>query len=147
MKKIKKTAVETLKNDHRKIEKLFREYDAGGDDMRDLSNEIFENLETHTLAEEEIFYPAVESIEEGEIVGLISESEREHKIIKELIEELREIDPDNEDFAIKMEELKTNVQKHIQKEESEIFPFAEDKLNDDENTLSEAIRRLKSEIE
>lgn len=146
--KTKKTAVEVLKNDHRKVEKLFREYaNSDGDDKREIANEIFENLVAHALAEEEIFYPAVESLEEGGVTSMINESEREHEVIKELIEELREIDPENEDFLVKMEELKTNVERHVQKEELEVFPYAEDKLNDEGDTLSRAIQKIKSELE
>jgi hypothetical protein len=58
----------------------------------------------------------------------VAESLQEHQRVKELVEELRELDADDETFDIKFHELRENVEHHVEEEESERLPKAETAL-------------------
>src|SRR5215813_7652408 len=54
------SAVELLKQDHRKVEQLFEEFEQADDADRQqqLAEQVCRELMVHSLLEEEIFYPA-----------------------------------------------------------------------------------------
>src|ERR1044071_3014732 len=54
------SAIAALKQDHRRVEGLFRQFESATDDRRkqDLIAQICNELNIHTRLEEEIFYPA-----------------------------------------------------------------------------------------
>jgi hemerythrin superfamily protein len=56
-------AIEMLKDDHERVDALFKRYEKGKDAMsaderKALAREICAELDVHTTLEEEIFYPA-----------------------------------------------------------------------------------------
>lgn len=54
-------AIEMLKEDHRTVEKLFKEFlEAEGKHQQQIAQQIFHELEVHSTLEEEIFYPALQ---------------------------------------------------------------------------------------
>jgi hypothetical protein len=52
-------AIELLKVDHARVQELFRQYEKAGGQHREIAEQIFTELETHTRLEEELFYPAL----------------------------------------------------------------------------------------
>ncbi|MCT9114407.1 hemerythrin domain-containing protein, partial [Streptomyces mirabilis] len=51
-----------LKEDHKTVEKLFKQFEKAGDgahaEKRKIADQVIEELTTHTWIEEKIFYPA-----------------------------------------------------------------------------------------
>ena len=80
-------AIALLKEDHRKVEKLFEDFEsAKGDGRKEkLARQICLELTVHTELEEKIFYPACEGKVEED---LLKESFVEHDAAKLLIAEI-----------------------------------------------------------
>ena len=125
-------AIEMLKEDHRKVKKLFEEFEHAEEDQ--VKERIVENtvqeLEIHAALEEEIFYPAAEA-QVGEKES-IDEAREEHHVVKLLIGELKKMSADDERYDAKYTVLAESVKHHIEEEESELFPKLEGKLDAEE---------------
>jgi hemerythrin superfamily protein len=133
-----------LKRDHDDIRNLFEKFDKAGSGLHQKRWELFEHmrleLQIHSKAEEEIFYPALKALnEEGR--KLVSEAVKEHKEIDDLILQIGRIRPADEKFADKVEALMEDVEHHVEEEEGQIFQFAK------ENCPPEQLRELAVEIE
>lgn len=141
-------AIQLLTEDHHKVTELFDEYEAM-DDMnrkKEIAKKVFMELEIHSKIEEEIFYPAVRSKTDEEGKSLISESLEEHRKVKNLIEELRGLNPKNDEFEDKFSELMDNVEHHVDEEESEVFPKAEEYLHNELDRLGSEIEDRKEQL-
>jgi hypothetical protein len=109
-------AIALLKEDHRKVEELFEQFEkAKGDGRKEkLALEICKELTIHTIIEEEIFYPAIEGkIEED----LLKESFVEHDAAKVLIAEIEAGGPSDESYDAKVRVLKEEIEHHVEEEE------------------------------
>jgi hemerythrin superfamily protein len=147
-------AVDMLKADHDKVKGLFAQFETGSDaEQEKVAQQIFQELEIHATLEEEIFYPAVrdqidpedlatieeddEDDDEGEDVessaelgeGVIAVAYEEHKAVRELIGELKQMGSKSDQFKETFEELKEDVLDHVSEEEDVIFPAALLKLD------------------
>jgi hypothetical protein len=110
-------AIALLREDHRKVEKLFKEFeDAKGDGRKEkLAHEICLELSIHTAIEEEIFYPACEGKVDDE---LLKESYVEHDAAKLLIAELEAGKGESDDFFdSKVKVLQEQIEHHVEEEE------------------------------
>lgn len=119
-------AVQLIKSDHKKVEGLFQKYQKakGQEAKRKIADDAMEQLEIHAKLEEEIFYPAAKrELEDGD---LIEEAIKEHDEVKGLIEELRAMESEDEEFDEKFQELVENVQHHVKEEENEMLPQVQD---------------------
>src|SRR2546421_5114750 len=142
-----KDAIAMLKADHQKVRKLFEEYQAAIDreTRRSVASLVFVELETHAQLEENVFYPAVnEETDDGP--ELVKESLEEHQTMKALIQALRDMGPDNKAFDTKFKELIRNVEHHVEEEEREMFPLAEEELEEDMEDLLEEMQELKEQL-
>jgi hemerythrin-like domain-containing protein len=140
-------AIAMLKADHQRVKDLFAQYEAtsNADTKRSLAEEVFIELETHAQLEENIFYPTVnEETEEGP--ALVKESLQEHATVKQFIQELRQMGPQSHGFDAKFQELMHNVEHHVEEEENEMFPLAEEALAEDLDEMREEMQELKKEI-
>jgi hemerythrin superfamily protein len=118
-------AIVLLKDDHKTVEKLFKQFEKAGDDAkkekRDLVDRIIEELSVHAFIEEQIFYPvAREAVPETE--DHVLESLEEHHIVKWVLQELSDLSPDDERFDAKVTVLMENVRHHVEEEEQDWFP-------------------------
>jgi len=141
-------AIAMLKADHQRVRDLFQEYEAAQDQQakRDIAEEAFVELEMHAQLEEQVFYPAVEDETDEQGQELVEESLQEHQAVKDLIQELREMDPDAKAFDAKFKELVRNVEHHVEEEESQMFPLAEDQLADEVEELMDEMQELKEQL-
>jgi hemerythrin superfamily protein len=142
-----KDAITMLKADHQKVRKLFEEYEMARDreTRRSVATLVFVELETHAQLEEHVFYPAVnEETDDGP--ALVKESLEEHQAMKHLIQELRDMGPDTKAFDIKFQELRRHVEHHVEEEEAEMFPLAEEGLEEDMKDLRDEMQELKAQI-
>jgi len=118
-------AISLLKDDHRKVEQLFKRFEQTTDrattERRRIVEEIIRELSIHAEIEETVFYPAVrQSVPPSE--DMVLESLEEHHVVKWLLSELDGMSPDEERFEAKVTVLKENVRHHVEEEESDLFP-------------------------
>ena len=76
----------------------------------------------------------------------MTESLQKHQRVKELIEELRELDADDETFDVKFHELIENVEHHVEEEESEMLPEAETVLAEQAEELMDEMQEVKRQL-
>ena len=118
-------AITTLRNDHRSVEKLFKEYERTGDGAdktrEKLVASMIEALSVHAAIEEQVFYPAVRAWVEGADRAVL-EALEEHHIVKWELSELDGLDADDERFGAKVTVLIENVRHHVAEEEGSLFP-------------------------
>lgn len=141
-------AVQMLKNDHDKVRELFDQYSNVSRDDYDakenIARQVFEELEIHMNLEEEIFYPAIDNSGEEDMVA---EAVAEHQVVKDLIDSLIDTAPDDEEFDAKMKVMQENVTHHVESEESKMFPYAEDQLENQLENLAYEMTTLKETIQ
>ena len=141
-------AIAMLKADHQRVKDLFAQYEAADnvETKRTLAEQVFVELETHAQLEENVFYPAVnEETEEGP--ELVQESLSEHETVKHLIQELRSMAHDTDTFDAKFQELLRNVAHHVEEEEAEMFPLAEEELAEELTELKDEMQELKADLQ
>ena len=111
----KPDAIALLKGDHRKVAGLFKKFEeARGPAKKALAREICLELSVHTTIEEEIFYPAVASKVEDD---LMDESHVEHDSAKVLIAEILAGKPSDRFYDAKVTVLKEIIKHHVKEEE------------------------------
>jgi hemerythrin superfamily protein len=88
-------------------------------------------LEIHARLEEEIFYPAMRSVDPD----LVDKSIPEHNDMRRLIAQLRQTRPEDAAFDTTLMELMRSVIRHVADEETQLLPDAERVLG--ERRLSE----------
>ena len=116
-------ALELLKQDHKKVKDLFEQIESTEDqkEMRRIFGEIDSELETHARIEEEVFYPAMQKHQQ--LKDMVLEAIEEHKEVKTLLREIKNLKSDNEEFESKLSDLMENVEHHAEEEEEEkMFP-------------------------
>lgn len=121
-------AMVQLRKDHRTIKDLFHKFQKSNnpEEKTEIAAMAFRELKLHSALEEEIFYPMLES--RLEISDLIGEAFDEHQTISILIDELEIMDIHERDFNEKFTELVESVKHHMEEEETEIIPVAEENL-------------------
>ena len=179
-------AVQMLIADHKLIRKLFDQFHAAsGDEKPRIANLLSTELTIHSVLEEELFYPAVqsklrpvdmlESPVEEEVIGMsetaddetgyfesdlngaslqagdeengeeiVTQAYEEHQVARELVEQLKTLDPNGSDFQEVFTELEDVVIEHITREEVSILPVAESQL--DVQTLGAAMQRRRDDL-
>ena len=140
-------AIAMLKADHQKVRELFQQYTAAGDQRtkQQIAQQVFVELETHAQLEEMVFYPAFEQAADDEGKQQVQEARREHQDVKTLIAELRGREMD-EAFNAKFRELMDNVEHHVQEEEAEMFPEAEELLAEQGAELVDEMEEIKQQL-
>jgi hemerythrin superfamily protein len=118
-------AIVLLKNDHKQIKKLFRDFQGAGEDATtrkgEIVKKIIEELTVHTYLENEVMYPEVRKLL-PDLEDDVLESYEEHHVADVLCLELYVMDPADEHFDAKTTVLIENVTHHIEEEEQEWFP-------------------------
>jgi hemerythrin superfamily protein len=130
-------AIVLLKNDHKEVKKLFRQFQKAGENATqqkgDLVKKIIEELTVHTYIENEIMYPEVRKLV-PDIEDDILESYEEHHVADVLCMELFTMSADDERFEAKTSVLIESVEHHIEEEEGSWFPKVREALGRKELT-------------
>ena len=119
-----KDAIALLKSDHEAVSHLFAEYEKTRSvaNKKALVAQICTALSVHAQVEEEIFYPAVKVALKDKL--LVPEATVEHAGVKDLIAQLKGVEPDGEMFDAKVKVLSEYVKHHVKEEQNEMFPKA-----------------------
>ncbi|MFJ9342338.1 hemerythrin domain-containing protein [Streptomyces sp. NPDC101733] len=142
-----------LKEDHKTVEKLFKQFEKAGEnayaEKREIADQVIEELTTHTWIEEKIFYPAAREAA-PDTKDHVLESVEEHHVVLWMLSELKDLDPADERFDAKMSVLIENVRHHVEEEEKEWFPdvrkaMGRNRLTDLGEQMEQAKRKAPSE--
>ncbi|MEO6224535.1 MAG: hemerythrin domain-containing protein [Sphingomicrobium sp.] len=138
-------AIALLKEDHDKVAKLFKEFEAAKGDGRKekLARQICLELTVHTKIEEELFYPACEGkIEED----MLKEAYVEHDAAKIMIAQIEAGDGDSDEYwDTKVKVLSEEIEHHVEEEEKDMFPKVR-KADIDLDSLGEQMAARKKEL-
>lgn len=118
-------AITLLKNDHREVEKLFKELEKGKN-REQLFKELKNSLDVHAEIEEKLFYPAVRDAKQTH--DIVIESFEEHKQVKMVLMDLEKADKNTEHWLAGVKVLMEDVQHHVGEEENDMFPKVKDKI-------------------
>ena len=118
--------IEILEHDHREVEEMFSELEslrgASTDSERErrktLTEQVTIELVRHSVAEEVLVYPQVESK-----VGAdeVEHARKEHAEAEETLQRLEKLDADSPDFDDELATLMKEIRHHIEDEEGEMF--------------------------
>jgi hemerythrin superfamily protein len=138
-------ATDLLKKQHKEVKGLFKKVEKTEDarGRKQLLEQITQALEMHTRIEEEIFYPAVRGLETKKAEEMVAEAFEEHHVVKLVLKDLPNVDPEDERFEAKMTVLSELVEHHADEEEQEMFKTAE-RLGKDE--LEDLGERMEARI-
>ena len=141
-------AIALLKEDHRKVEELFTQFEsAKGDGRKEtLATQICLELSVHAAIEEEIFYPACEGKVEED---LLKESYVEHDAAKIMIAEIAAgAGSGDEFFDAKVKVLQEEIEHHVEEEEKRLEGlFSQARKADlDMDALGEQLAARKEEL-
>jgi hemerythrin superfamily protein len=118
-------AIVLLKQDHKEIKALFKQFEAAGDrayaTKGKLVEQMIEALTVHTYIENECLYPEVRKLV-PDLEQEVLESYEEHHVADLLVVELAAMKADAERFDAKTTVLIENVTHHIDEEENDWFP-------------------------
>jgi hemerythrin superfamily protein len=123
------TATHMIRTDHAQLMGTFHQYevDASPRVKKALADSVCIALEIHAQLEEEIFYPAMRAIADTEFVN---KSVPEHQQMRELITQLRNLEPTDSTFDNTFFRLMNTVMHHVADEETLLLPAAERVLAD-----------------
>ena len=143
-------AIKLLTQDHRDVKALFKEYDklvkAEADDgqKQAIAEQICEMLTVHAQIEEELVYPAAYDVLPEE-ADLVDEAQVEHASAKDLIKQIRSMQPSDELYDAKVTVLGEYIDHHVKEEEKEMFPKLK-KTELDLKELGASLQARKSEL-
>lgn len=120
----RKDAIALLKADHEAVSQLFAEYEKtrSTSNKKALVAEICTSLTVHAQIEEEIFYPAVRAALKDKL--LVPEATIEHAGVKDLIAQIKDVEPDGEMYDARVKVLSEYVKHHVKEEQTEMFTKA-----------------------
>ena len=141
-------ATEILKQDHREVMNLIELLENAEDNDADENRETFSRLRDalmlHMQEEEEIYYPALASLED--FADDVEDNVADHEMVRDNLAEMSGLDPVSEDFQDLLAETKAAIEMHVTKEEDDIFPESIEQLGEDRIAeLGDEIEQLKSE--
>lgn len=145
-------AIELLKSDHETVKKLLSqlmETSNNAERTREkLLHKIEKELEVHTKIEEEIFYPAFRKAGKKDDEPMVYEAREEHRAVEDLVvPDLDKTDLGSQEFRGRAKVLKELVEHHIEDEETEMFPRAEELLSADQLAqLGKEMAELKASL-
>lgn len=128
-----KNALTIIKQDHRAVEKLYREYKAAkekSDERHSLAERICSSLDLHAKMEEKHFYPALSKELTGKDELLVAEAYAEHVGMKALVKTAKTL-PEGLVREATLKALMEVVKHHVKEEESEMLPKAEKELGEE----------------
>src|SRR6185312_16870902 len=117
------SATTMIRMDHTSAMMTFHKYhvDTSPDRKRAIAETLGLALEIHATLEEEIFYPAMRSVDPD----LVDKSIPEHGEMRRLIAQLRQMRPEDRSFDTTLLQLMRDVMRHVADEETMLLPDAE----------------------
>ena len=142
-------AVKLLKQDHDEVKKMLTDLENTTERAEKTRTEglatLKHELEIHEAIEEEVFYPALK--EHPKTKELALEGYEEHHVVDMVMAEIEGVEPSDETWMAKFTVMKENLEHHIEEEEGEMFPQAEQVFDDSElDELGDRMHARKEEL-
>ena len=137
-------AIELLKADHDKVDKLFQKVKATEESEHPaIFEQIKGELDVHAHIEETIFYPKLIQDGDKELQDIVKEGIEEHRQAKMFLRELANLAEDRDKFEPKLKVLMEDIEHHVQEEEGEMFKMVKEQF--DAATLEELGAEMEAE--
>ncbi|BAZ65373.1 hemerythrin HHE cation binding domain-containing protein [Fischerella sp. NIES-4106] len=122
---------DVIRLDHNKVNTLFTELLASNNSykIQEYFGQIYKDLSAHAEAEEEVVYPRVRSFYGANDTQELYDEQAE---MKQMLEEIKAIDPSSSQFKDKIRQLMDAVGDHIRQEESTMFAAIRNNLSSTE---------------
>jgi len=138
--------IEVLEHDHREVEQMFAELESlrGASSEQDkerrkaVTEQVTIELVRHSVAEEVLVYPMVESKVSSEEA---EHAREEHAEAEETLQRLEKLDADDPAFDDELATLMREIRHHIEDEEGEMFAHMRKVIDQDE------LRKLGARVE
>jgi hemerythrin superfamily protein len=138
--------IEILEHDHREVEQMFDELEslkgASSDEdkkrRKELADQVTIELVRHSVAEEVLVYPMVDSKVSKEEAD---HARKVHAEAEETLAKLEKLDADDPEFDAELHELMREIRHHISDEEGEMFAHMREVIDEDE------LRKLGARVE
>ena len=143
-------AITLLETDHRRLEDLLKQ----GEDSTEravkgrteLLATLSAELNAHELIEEKVLYPALKAHPEAK--DIVLEGYQEHHVADLIVNELKGLAKDDEQWGAKFKVLKENIEHHIDEEESAMFRTARGIFSRDElQALGQRMAAMKADAQ
>ena len=123
---------ELLRRDHENVRALLHEIEGAEDDRerRGLFAQLVNEVESHSQAEDDVFYTSIEG--DPELVDKIDDARQEHDLVESLLEELDGLSVSGDHWLEKVREIRMLIEHHVSEEEQVIFLLARRSMSDDE---------------
>ena len=118
--------INALVEHHKVLRQLYQQ----SEDDPEVFEEYLRNLIVHHTMEEKYFYDLLEQVSQARHDAL--EAVNEHHIIELIIKDSEDFPRDHERFPIKIEGLGEYTNHHLDEEEAEIFPMAQQLFADED---------------
>lgn len=118
-----------IRMDHTKADALFMEIERSKDPnkIQEFFGQLYKDLSVHAEAEEQLVYPAVRNY-----YGKTNDLYSEQAEMKQMLQQLRSLNPGAPDFKENIRRLRDAVHHHKSQEENEMFPILRDNFSDEE---------------
>ncbi len=142
-----KPALSMLIEDHRKVAKLVKDYQSekSQSKQKEIVEEIGLALLAHTEIEEKLFYPWLREKDADTFADMLDEALVEHTAIKDIVKDLRQMEPGDELYDGKVTVVSEFVEHHVKEEEDEMFNEVI-KRKVDLNGLDEQMKTMKEDF-
>ena len=123
-------ATALLRADHKRVSGLFDDFEKARTPAKKkaIVSQICTELTVHTQLEDEIFYPAFKAaLKDHEPVP---EAMVEHDSVKDLIAQVKGVEPDGEMYDAKVKVMGEFVKHHVKEEQTQMFPKAKKSMLD-----------------
>jgi iron-sulfur cluster repair protein YtfE (RIC family) len=144
--------IDYLKGQHDELKDLLDRIIAEDDDKesRSLLDQVSKELRLHMQIEEKMVYPEASRVFEGDEdeEETVLESYEEHEVAKRCLVALEGTAPTDRRFIIRAKVLKGILDKHMEEEESGLFPELQDRLGSSRiESLGQEVERNMSQLE
>jgi len=134
-----------IRLDHTKTDALFAEILTSNDaqKIQEYFGQLYKDLSAHSVAEEQVVYPAVRSYYENTQDLYDEQSE-----VKRMLDEIKAINPSSSDFKARTEQLMAAVKHHTTQEENEMFAKISDNFSDEQQKqMATEFKTVKSKLQ
>ena len=141
--------VQMILDDHERVRQLFRQFQQADDQQQkqQIADQVLMELTVHANLEEEIFYPAMRQKASGqEDQQMVQEAYEEHSQAKALIQQLQGMQASDPQFTTLFQQLQQDVEHHVQEEETEMLPKAQQELSDQMDRLGQEMAQRKQQL-
>ena len=141
--------VQMILDDHERVRQLFQQFQQADDQQQkqQIADQVLMELTVHANLEEEIFYPAMRQKASGsEDQQMVQEAYQEHSEAKALIQQLQGMQASDPQFTTLFQQLQQDIEHHVQEEETEMLPKAEQELSDQMDRLGQEMAARKQQL-